>query len=544
MTSTSIDLAVRGTFGAACEDAPMAAPPSVPDRPFGFRFLGPAGESPEHLRRRVQSLVTLAIVTANVVGGVVVMALNVWIIPGPGLLDTDLRNAVLVLAPVYLVAAVAVGIWLGTRYELGRLRWATEERLPSPEEQRGALRAPTHLLVVQVGLWVGALVLFGVLAVAAGADRVLTRTLVTVALGGTVTCGYAYLLSELALRPVAARALARSVPASSATPGLGMRTLLVWVVGTGVPAAGLMIVAVGVLVYDDTSATTLARTILGLGSVTIAAGLALLVLATRAITDPLRALTGALGRVQTGDLDTRIVVYDGTEIGRVQAAFNDMVHGLAERERLHDLFSRHVGDDVAQAALDRGAQLGGEECEASMVFVDIVGSTALGESASPEAVVAILNRFFELVVVSADEHGGWVNKFQGDAALCVFGPPRGLPRHADAALQAVRVLRDRLDQLEAEEGIQAGIGVASGTVIAGNVGARDRYEYTVIGDPVNSAARLTELAKGAGGGLLAAASTIDRASSAERSRWTEVDRVVLRGRSAPTALYARRDPSP
>lgn len=509
----------------------------VSDQPFGFRILGPADEAPDQLLRRVQALVTLAIVAANVVGALIVMALNVWVIPGPGVLDTTSRSLAFVLTPTYLVGAVLLGVWFGSRQELRRLRWASEGRSPSPDQQRDALRAPSRLLVVQVLLWVGAVLVFGGLAAAGGPVRVVLRSVLTVGLGGVVTCGYAYLLSEVAMRPVAARALSRRGPVEAATPGLGIRNVLVWVVGTGVPAAGLMIVAAGVLVYGEVSASTLARTVLGLGAVTVAAGLALVALATRAVTDPLGDLTRALGRVEEGDLSTRIVVYDGTEIGRVQAQFNHMVSGLEERERLRDLFSRHVGDEVARAALERGTQMGGEECEATAVFVDIVGSTTLGQHSSPAAVVAVLNRFFEVVVDAVEAQGGWVNKFEGDAALCVFGPPTGLPDHADAALRAVRDLRQRLDALAAEVGTQAGIGVASGLVIAGNVGASGRYEYTVIGDAVNTAARLTELAKDTDAGVLAAATSVERATAQEQARWHEIDQVVVRGRTEPTVLF-------
>ena len=385
-----------------------------------------------HMRRRVQILVTSSIVSANVVGALVVIGLNVWVIPGDGLLDTSRRGWALVLSPAYLAVAVVVGAWLGTRQQLGELRWAVEDRAPSPAEQRAALRAPAQLLIVQIVLWALAVAVFGGLAAAGGPGWVVVRTVTTVAMGGTVTCGYAYLLSEGSFRPVAARALAESAVGTDATPGLGTRTLLVWVVGTGVPIAGLMIVGARALVDERVSAAELGRTVLVLGGITVVAGSVLLVLATRAITDPLRDLSGALGQVEDGELSTRIVVYDGTEIGRVQAAFNQMVRGLEERERLHDLFSRHVGDDVARAALDRGTRLGGEQCEASAVFVDIVGSTALAEQQSPEAVVAVLNRFFERIVTTVDAHGGWVNKFEGDAALCVFGPPTGLADHADA----------------------------------------------------------------------------------------------------------------
>jgi adenylate cyclase len=141
-------------------------------------------------------------------------------------------------------------------------------------------------------------------------------------------------------------------------------------------------------------------------------------------------------------------------------------------------------------------------------------------------------------VEAVTAEGGWVNKFEGDAALCVFGPPHGQAGHADAALRASRALRHRLDVLAAKAPIEAAIGVASGTVIAGNVGAQERYEYTVIGDPVNAAARVTELARDRPRRLLADGAAVAAASPDEQAHWTHVDDVVLRGRSTTTALFA------
>ena len=110
---------------------------------------------------------------------------------------------------------------------------------------------------------------------------------------------------------------------------------------------------------------------------------------------------------------------------------------------------------------------------------------------SPEEVVATLNRFFTAVVDTIAAEGGWVNEFEGDGALCVFGAPADLPDHTVCALRAAAALQQRLQRLD----IDAGIGVASGDVVAGNVGSETRYEYTVIGHPVNVAARLTDAAK-------------------------------------------------
>src|SRR5207244_3874861 len=148
-----------------------------------------------------------------------------------------------------------------------------------------------------------------------------------------------------------------------------------------------------------------------------------------------------------------------------------------EREQIRDLFGRHVGEDVARQALSRGLKLGGEAREAAVLFVDLVGSTSLATREDPTTVVALLNRFFAVVVEVVARHGGWVNKFEGDAALCVFGPPAEHPDPAGAALLAARelsaALRDRVPELP------AGIGVSAGVVVAGNVGAADRYEFTV-----------------------------------------------------------------
>ncbi len=125
-------------------------------------------------------------------------------------------------------------------------------------------------------------------------------------------------------------------------------------------------------------------------------------------------------------------VDDGSEIGLMQSAFNQMAAGLREREELRDLFGRHVGEDVAEHALAAPPALGGTECDVSVLFVDLVGSTEMAAALPPHQVVARLNRFFAVVVEVVEAHGGWINKFEGDAALCVFGAPAALDDHAGA----------------------------------------------------------------------------------------------------------------
>jgi adenylate cyclase len=242
-----------------------------------------------------------------------------------------------------------------------------------------------------------------------------------------------------------------------------------------------------------------------------------------------------MASVERGDLDARVPVDDGSEVGQLQAGFNRMASGLSERERLRDLFGRHVGHDVATAALDGELTLGGEEHEVAVLFVDVVGSTKLAATRPPSGVVALLNSFFHLVVETVERHGGWVNKFEGDAALCVFGAPTAREDPAGDALAAARELRDRL-RGELPE-LDAGIGLSSGPAIAGNIGAEQRFEYTVIGDPVNEAARLCELAKRRPERVLASDAALVRSGEAERARWVLGDEVELRGRAAPTRLH-------
>jgi class 3 adenylate cyclase len=230
-------------------------------------------------------------------------------------------------------------------------------------------------------------------------------------------------------------------------------------------------------------------------------------------------------------------VYDPSEIGRLQSGFNRMVTGLAERERLRDLFGRHVGTDVARRAVEHDAALTGDVRDVGVLFVDLADSTLLAATRPPQEVAELLNDFFRLVVGAVDDHRGLINKFEGDAALAVFGAPLRVDQPASAALAAARALTRNLRALSV---VDFGIGISAGSVFAGNIGAENRYEYTVIGDPVNEAARLADHAKGRESRILASGSAITRADPSERRHWVLKGSTVLRGRSTPTALAEPR----
>ncbi|MGA8850985.1 MAG: adenylate/guanylate cyclase domain-containing protein, partial [Aeromicrobium sp.] len=236
--------------------------------------------------------------------------------------------------------------------------------------------------------------------------------------------------------------------------------------------------------------------------------------------------------------ETRIMVNDATELGLLQVGFNAMAEGLSERERIRDLFGRHVGASVAAAATDSDVELGGETRVVSVLMIDIIGSTSFATDRPPAEVVEMLNRFFGIVVDEVDRHDGLVNKFMGDAVLAIFGSPVALDDHAAAALGAARGIIGRLATEVAEIG--AGIGVSTGEVVAGNVGSQSRFEFTVIGDAVNAAARLTELAKEAPGHVLVSRRSVSEASADEQQHWIDHGSETLRGRSEPTELSVLR----
>jgi adenylate cyclase len=460
-----------------------------------------------------------ALVISNALAAVVVFVYLSWVVPAPSVPHAG-RVTLLNLAvfAVYLAAAFPiVAVWSMRRARPIRA-WMLEGREPTPAERDLTLRAPLHQLQVLAGAWGGAALLF--FAVNAAISVALAvEVSVTIALGGVVTAALGYLLIERINRENTALALAIGPPRRTATPGVTVRLLLTWAIGTSVFLLGIAALAIAVLI--DPGGESLRRVgasalFLSVGGLTV--GLLTMTVATRSIADPLKSVRSALAGVERGRTDIEVPVEDGSEVGQLQAGVNRMVAGLREHERLRDLFGRHVGEDVARQALERGVELGGEVREAAILFVDVVGSTAFAASRPPGEVVETLNSFFGLVVTVVRAHGGWVNKFEGDAAMCVFGAPVALDDGAGAALAAGRELRDRLSaELPA---LPAGIGISSGVVV----------------DPVNEAARLTELAKRREGRLLASEAVIAGARSSEACRWRLQETVDLRGRPEPTRV--------
>ena len=310
--------------------------------------------------------------------------------------------------------------------------------------------------------------------------------------------------------------------------------MIVWLLGSGVPVLGIAVTALFALSLRNLTPTQFAFAVLSIAAAALVFGFVLMWLLSWLTATPVRMVRSALKHVEEGDLDCNVVVFDGTELGELQRGFNSMVEGLKERERVRDLFGRHVGREVAAAAEQQRVKLGGEERHVAVIFVDIIGSTQLVTGRPATEVVDLLNRFFAVIVEEVDRHHGFVNKFEGDAALAVFGAPNRLDNPEDEALAAGRAMAQRIREDVPE--CEAGIGVASGQAVAGNVGAKERFEYTVIGEPVNEAARLCELAKDTVSRLLVSSDTFANATEKEGKHWSLGDTVTLRGLDQPTQL--------
>ena len=474
---------------------------------------------------------------ANMVGAVAVFVYLTLLSPDADRRVGDAEDVDVALTSflAFMVFAMGVGYLASVRTLRRALGWFDEGRRPTPVERERTLQLPWHFVLLALGFWLTAIVVFAFVNrfIQDNSWELIARNSLGTILGGLTTGAASFLLVEGTLRPVFAMALAGEPPRRERYLGIRPRLMLSWALGSGVPLVGI------VVAVTRGQSRELIVPIGFLAGVALTVGWLIMYIAARSVADPLEHLRGAVRKVGEGELDLSVAVDDGGEVGLLQAGVNQMVAGLREQQELRDLFGRHVGAQVARQALERTG-LGGEQRDASALFVDLIGSTGLAQERPVAEVVATLNALFGAVVTAVGAEGGWVNKFEGDGALCVFGAPMDQPDHAARALRSARLLHELLVQLrEQHDALDAGIGISSGTVVAGNVGAEHRYEYTVIGDPVNEAARLTDHAKGRPCRVLASKATVVAAGD-EAANWVRAGRYGIRGRPTPAVAYEPR----
>jgi class 3 adenylate cyclase len=262
---------------------------------------------------------------------------------------------------------------------------------------------------------------------------------------------------------------------------------------------------------------------------------------SRSLLRPVRRLSDAMKKVAGGDLSQRIAVTSNDEVGELTGQFNNMIEGLRERERIRETFGRYVDETVAATILRREGEgvLSGETREATILFTDIAGFTTIAEVLPPDQLVTALNEYLETVLAPIRAHGGVVNTFIGDGLFASFNMPLACEGHAVAAVRAA------LDIQRAIGGRTFGdlgmafatrIGISTGGVIGGSVGAGQRMSFTLLGDTVNLAARLEELNKHHGTSILVSEST--RANCNGAFAFNPLGSVAVRGRSEPVAIFS------
>jgi adenylate cyclase len=217
-----------------------------------------------------------------------------------------------------------------------------------------------------------------------------------------------------------------------------------------------------------------------------------------------------------------------------------------EKKRLRDqqqeMMRRFATPEVAQDLQQSGFSLGGKRLRGSVLFSDIRGFTPLVESQPPEATIELLNTYYTLMFNAISGHGGIVSQIAGDGLMAIFGAPLPLPSAERSAVDTALEMIEMIDLFNVEQTaagrapIRIGIGIASGDMVAGYTGTRERATYTCIGDTVNVASRLEEHTKSAARAILIDAST--RAALEGSIGVEALGAVRLRGKSQPLEIFS------
>lgn len=503
-------------------------------------------------RKKVNRRLTWVIVGANAVGAF----LAIFFFQ----LQANNSSSLIGLNTLIVTALIAMGIVVGSRLNRPLDTWYEQGRTEQPplRVQCLALNLPLINAALSFSMWF----LAGVLNAGMSwgfmdpVDRILPAILPVflslAVIAGPITALLAYFLSERLWRHEIPLFFPERQPSEVNAFRLSLRHRLLVPFVLSVILMMLMAV-LATLTWREASALRTVTEIrlevetlrnqefylLGIGLL-VAAGLSATL--GRNVADMIATLRAAMQDVQSGDLNVQVPVTSNDELGDLAAGFNAMVDGLRQEEMIRRLFGRYVTPQVAEHAIAHGSELGGQQTVATVLFADIRDFTALTERLPAAMVLDLLNRYFEAMSEAVIRRGGLINKFGGDSLLAVFGTPLNpSERQADETIHAAQEMllaleRFNRDQQRRDEPVlHIGLGIATGQVIAGNVGSEERLEYTVIGDTVNLASRLEALTKTRPETVL-----MDGATAAEITdvTLTLVGDVQIRGRQAPVTLYS------
>ncbi len=462
--------------------------------------------APERQPGLLRRLTALSIVPANVAGAVAVYLYFSFVDPAGGGPVPDRSTAVTV--GVAVAATMLVLNWyLGARWTKPIQRWRRRMLRGTPANavplavRRRVLNAALANALLSLCAWTLAglvyfLALRAVLAVPLLESlRVL---MVIVLVGGPVTSALAFLVSEYHWR--------REIPFFFPDGDLPrdrvlrvpvrIRLALTFVLTSVLPLFLMLLVdlTVATELESGQAAEWLSQRLvpaqLYIVATAILTSTVMALLVARFINSPVQALRAAMADVAAGNLAVQVPVRSTDELGDLTRHFNDMVRKLQAAARARDLFGRYVSRAVAREALERGLGTEGVVVEATAMFVDLRGFTAMTQRLPVDEIVRILNLYYATVERVCEREGGVITQFLGDGVVVVFGGPlRPLADHARRAVAAAVAIERELASAS-DRALEAGIGICTGQMLAGNIQARERVVYTIVGDAVNQAARL------------------------------------------------------
>lgn len=244
------------------------------------------------------------------------------------------------------------------------------------------------------------------------------------------------------------------------------------------------------------------KTISAITALMLFLGVVVAVALGKRLSRPIKQLVDGTHEISRGNYKFRFDESRRDELGQLMASMNTMTKGLLKKEQVEQTFSRYVSSNVAVSLMDDLGKncLGGCHVEATVLFADIAGFSSLSEKYEPEVINTLLNDYFTLIDAIAERHCGHIDKYIGDCAMILFGAPGHDDEHGihgiNCAVEIQQVISDFNCTRASEKKIvvEFSVAVNSGTMLAGNIGSEKRMEYTVIGDAVNIAARLSSIA--------------------------------------------------
>ena len=511
----------------------------------------------EPLQPELLSQITgLALIPANAAGAAAVYLYFSYVDPWGGRPQPNAETAFLLFTVITSVLLVVTTL-LGNRWTRPVHRWSLRLRAGKPASEvpvairRRVLNAALMIGLLSLGAWFAAglfylVVLGGWYGI--GTFETLRIFLTIVLVGGPVASALAFLVSEYHWR--------REIPLFFPDGDLErtgvlrlpirVRLLVTFLLTSILP---LLLTIMLDLSLKRRVPETLAgvwlefvRAQLFLVGITAVASTTMAFLVARFIHRPIQALRHGMAEVAAGDLTARVPVRSTDELGELNKHFNSMVEQLRLAGQARELFGRYVSPAVARQALERGGILDSTVVRATAMFVDLRGFTAMAQRADVKDVVRVLNAFYATVERVCERESGVVTQFLGDGVVVVFGGPlRPADDHARRAVRAAISVQWGLMNHPALPGLgrlQAGIGICTGDMVAGNIRANERVVYTIVGDAVNQAARLQVKTRDVGAPILVTASTRDVLGDSDGVWLRPCGALPLRGIDAPVEVFA------